>query len=222
MRQLFHLWLHPASRAVRLAMAEKDLEFTLQVEPVWERRADFLALSPNGDVPLLLEEDGTAISDGLAVLEYLEDAYPDPPLIDGPPADRAEIRRLVSWFHIKFQHEVTRHLVDEKVMKRFMGMGQPNTDAIRVGHHNLGYHLAYIDHLAERRSWLAGDGFSLADIVAATQFSCLDYLGDVPWDGHDHAKTWYARIKSRPTFRSILADRIGGLKPAEHYHDLDF
>ena len=86
----------------------------------------------------------------------------------------------------------------------------------------MAYHMQYVDYLAERRTWLAGEVFSLADIVAATQLSCLDYLGDVPWEDHQHAKNWYAKIKSRPTFRALLSGRIGGLKPAEHYHDLDF
>lgn len=222
MRRLYHLWLSPASRAVRLLLAEKGLEFDAQIEPIWEGREEFLAMSPTGEVPVLVDIGGEVISDVTAICEYLEEAYPDVPMIPGTATERAEIRRLVAWFGTKFQREVTRNLVDEKVMKRFMGMGQPDAQAIRVGHHNISYHMEYLCYLAERRSWLAGETFSLADIVAATQLSCLDYLGDVPWDDFEQAKNWYARIKSRPTFRSLLSDRIGGLKPADHYHDLDF
>jgi glutathione S-transferase len=222
MRRLYHLWLSPASRAVRLLLAEKGLEFSAQTEPIWERREDFMAMSPTGDVPVLVDTDGEIISDAITICEYLEETYPDIPMIPGSPIERAEIRRITAWFNTKFQHEVTRNLVDEKVMKRFMGMGQPDAQAIRVGHHNLAYHMDYVCYLAERRSWLAGEVFSLADIVAATQLSCLDYLGDIPWNEYEQAKNWYARIKSRPTFRSLLTDRIGGLKPSDHYHDLDF
>jgi glutathione S-transferase len=222
MRRLYHLWLSPASRAVRVLLAEKGLEFDLQVEPVWERRDAFLSMSPTGDVPVLVEPEGEILSDGTAICEYLEEAYPDTCLIPGTALERAEIRRITSWFHTRFQREVTRNLVDEKVMKRFMGMGEPNTNAIRVGHHNVAYHMEYISYLAERRFWLAGEEFSLADIVAATQLSCLDYLGDIPWDDYEQAKNWYARIKSRPSFRPLLNDRIGGMKPAKHYHDPDF
>jgi glutathione S-transferase len=222
MRRLYHLWLSPASRAVRLLLAEKGLEFEALVEPTWERREEFLAMNPTGDVPVFIDTQGEVISEMSTICEYLEEVYPEVPMIPGSATQRAEIRRITSWFSIKFQREVTRNLVDEKVMKRFMGMGQPDARAIRIGHQNITYHMEYLCYLAERRTWLAGEAFSLADIVAAAQLSCLDYLGDVPWENHEQAKNWYARIKSRPTFRSLLTDRIGGLKPADHYHDLDF
>ena len=137
-------------------------------------------------------------------------------------AHRAEVRRLVAWFEIKMNREVTENLLGEKMMKRLTGEGQPNSLAIRAGHANLPYHLEYIGYLVERRRWLAGDHFSVADITAAAQLSALDYLGDVPWDDHEPAKEWYARIKSRPSFRPILADHIPGVPPPKHYADLDF
>ena len=222
MRQLFHLWLSPASRAVRVVLAEKGLDFEMQVEPIWDRRPEFMAMSPAGDVPVLLEDDGQSLSEVAAICEYLDEAYPEKPMLPTDAMARAEVRRITSWFNHKFQREVTRNLVDEKVMKRFMGMGEANTNALRAGYHNIGYHMDYICHLIERRFWLAGEEFSLADIVAATQLSCLDYLGDVPWENYEAAKSWYARVKSRPSFRPLLSDRIGGLKPAKHYNDLDF
>ena len=83
-------------------------------------------------------------------------------------------------------------------------------------------HLAWLDHVLANRPFIAGDHFSVADITAAAQLSSLDYLGDVPWDAHEPAKEWYARIKSRPSFRPILADHLPGLPPPRHYPDLDF
>ena len=71
-------------------------------------------------------------------------------------------------------------------------------------------------------NWLAGDDFSLADIAAAAHISCVDYLGDVPWSDYPGAHDWYARVKSRPSFRPLLADHIPGLPPPKHYADLDF
>ena len=85
---------------------------------------------------------------------------------------------------------------------------------MRAGLANIHLHLEYIAYLFERRNWLAGEALSLADIAAAAQLSVLDYLGDVPWDRHPGAKLWYSRIKSRPSFRPLLADRLPGLKPA--------
>ncbi|MDA1311667.1 MAG: glutathione S-transferase family protein [Proteobacteria bacterium] len=222
MRTLYHLWLSPFSRKVRLVLAEKQVEFTMTVEPVWERRREFLALNPAGDVPVLVETDGTVLSHSAAICEYLEETHPDPRLIGRAPVERAEVRRLVGWFDTKFDREVTDRLVTEKVMKRFLGLGEPDSRQIRTALQDLTTHLNYIDYLCERRDWLAGDNLSLADIAAAAHLSCLDYLGDVTWEDHPGAKDWYARVKSRPSFRALLGDRIPGLAPPKHYGDLDF
>jgi len=222
MRVLYHLTLSPFSRKVRVVLAEKNLDFTMKTEKTWERRPEFLALNPAGEVPVLIEPDGTVLAATDAIVEYLDEAYREKILIGINPVDRAEVRRLNAWFDIRMNQEVTENLLGEKMMKRFIGTGQPNSQAIRAGHGNLPYHLDYIGYLVERRRWLAGDHFSLADITAAAQLSSLDYLGDVPWDEHEPAKEWYARIKSRPSFRPILADHIPGIPPPKHYTDLDF
>ena len=222
MRVLYHLTLSPFSRKVRVVLAEKNLEATLKSEKVWERRPEFLALNPAGEVPVLIESDGTVLAGTAAVVEYLDEVYREKILVGINAIDRAEVRRLCEWFDVKMNLEVTENLLGEKIMKRFDTHGQPNSQAIRAGHANLPYHLDYIGYLVERRRWLAGDHFSAADIAAAAHLSSLDYLGDVPWDAHEPAKEWYARIKSRPSFRAILADHVPGLPPPPHYTDLDF
>ena len=222
MRVLYHLSVDPGSRKVRILLSEKKLEAELKSEKVWERREGFLRLNPAGEVPVLVEDDGTTIPDHWVIAEYLEEAYPEPSLIGAVPLDRAEARRICNWFDRKFRREVTDNLVQEKIMKRFLGLGEPNSSAIRAGHANIHYHLEYIGWLTDRRRWLAGDDFSLADIAAASQISAVDYLGDVPWEDHKGAKDWYARVKSRPSLRPILADLIPGIVPPKHYADLDF
>ncbi len=222
MRTLYHLWLSPYCRKVRIALGEKGLETELRVEKVWQRRADFLAINPAGTVPVLVEPNGVVLAESTPICEYLDEVYPEPPLFGADPADRAEVRRLVNWFDLKFGREVTHNLVDEKLMKRFMAMGEPDSSAIRAGNHNIHYHLEYIAYLAERRNWLAGDEFGLADIAAGAHISAVDYLGDVPWADHVGAKDWYARVKSRPSFRPVLADHIPGIPPPKQYADLDF
>src|SRR5579884_3707143 len=212
MRVLYHLTLSPFARKVRIVLAEKGLDFTMKLERVWERRPEFLALNPAGEVPVLIEPDGTVLAGSTVIIEYLDEVYRDKILIGHSPVDRAEVRRLVAWFDVKMNREVTENLLGEKMMRRLRGAGQPN----------LPYHLDYIGYLVERRRWLAGDSFSVADIAAAAQLSCLDYLGDVPWDDHEPAKEWYARIKSRPSFRPLLADHLPGIPPPKHYADLDF
>lgn len=222
MRTLYHLWLSPHCRKVRVVLAEKKLEFNLVVERAWDRRAEFLALNPAGEVPVLVESDGTPYSDSSVICELLEELYPDQPLLGTTPFIRAEVRRLVAWFDCKFNREVTVNLVGEKLGKRLTGIGEPDSRAIRAGQANIHSHLDYIRWLTERRRWLAGDFLSLADIAAAAHLSCLDYIGDVPWADHPGAKDWYARIKSRPSFRNLLRDQVPGALPPRHYEDLDF
>jgi len=222
MRTLFHLWLHPYSRKVRLALAEKNLKFEAVIEKTWERRTEYMAMNPAGDVPLLIEEDGTILSNSAVICEYLDEVYPETPLLGDDPVHRAEVRRIVGWFDVKFNREVTEYLVGEKLMKQFLKLGEPHGPSVRAGHANIHYHLDYIAYLIERRRWLAGDEISYADLAAAAHLSCVDYMGDVPWDDHPVAKSWYLRIKSRPSFKSLLDDHIPGFMPAGHYTNIDF
>lgn len=222
MRTLYHLWLSPGCRAVRIMLGEKKIECHLQTENVWERRNEFLAINPAGEVPVFVEPDGTALSGGTVICEYLDEAYPEPPLLGSSPLARAEVRRLVHWFDTKFNLEVTENLLGEKMMKRFLGLGEPDAAAIRAGYKNLRTHLDYLTYLIERRNWIAGDDLSLADITAAAQLSSLDYIAEVPWEDNETVKTWYSRIKSRPSFRTILTDHIAGAPPPNHYANLDF
>ena len=222
MRVLYHLWLSPNCRKVRVTLLEKGLDFELRAEYIWDRRDEFLALNPAGDVPVLVESDGSALSGSNAICEFLDEVHPDPPLIGRQALGRAEVRRLVHWFDGKFDSEVTENLVGEKMMKRLLGQGAPNSKAVRAGHANIHHHLDYIGYLTERRIWLAGDTFSLADITAAAHLSTIDYLGDVPWKEHEEAKDWYARVKSRPSFRALLEDNVPGAPPQRHYANLDF
>lgn len=208
MRTLYYLWLHPFSRKVRMTLSEKDLEFDLKVEKVWERRTEFLALNPAGDVPVLVEQDGTTLANAQVICEYLEEVYPEINLLGHDPVQRAETRRLVSWFDIKFNREVTDNLVGEKVMKQVLKLGDPHAPSVRAGHANIHYHLDYIGFLTEKRKWLAGDNFSLADIAAVSHLSAIDYTNDVPWEEHEAARDWYQKVIQRDSFHPLAEDHI--------------
>ena len=222
MRVLYHLPLSPFSRKIRLVLSEKRLVFELRLEKVWERRPEYLELHAAGTVPTLTEDNGLVIPDSAVICEYLEEAYPDTPLLGRTVAERVEVRRLLAWFDGKFASEVTRNLVGEKHMKRLLGRGNPDAGALRTGYVAVKHHLEYIGWLSETRRWLAGASISLADFAAAAHLSTLDYIGDVDWTVSPAAKEWYARMKSRPSFRGVLADRVPGVVPPEHYADLDF
>ena len=222
MPSLLHLPLDPFSRKIRIVLGEKKITASLAVEPIWERRHEFLSINPAGTVPVFIEDDGTTISTSQAIAEYLEETSKEPALIFGTALQRAEIRRLCNWFDVKFNTEVTEYLLGEKIMKRFLGLGEPSSETIRAGYANIDTHLGYIEYLAEQRAWLAGENFSLADITAASHISSIDSLGDIAWEDYQQAKQWYARIKSRPSFRPLLQDLIPGTQPPAHYKNLDF
>jgi glutathione S-transferase len=228
MATLLHYPLCAFSRSIRLALGECGIEAELAEEKPWEWRQELFALNPAGTLPVFIHDEGGPIIGAYAISEYLADTADerDPRLFQPFPGDavaRAETRRLVDWFNRKFHDEVTSYLVEEKVFRRFgPGSASPDMEAMRAGHENLRYHLTYIGHLAETRSWLAGDAMSFADLAAAAHLSTLDYLGEVPWEEHEHAKNWYALLKSRPSFRPLLQDKVAGFTPSGTYADLDF
>jgi glutathione S-transferase len=228
MANLLHHPLCAFSRSIRLALAECGIEAQLTEERPWEWRQGFLELNPAGTLPVLITETQGTIAGAYAISEYLGDTVDERGKLGfqpfpGDASERAEVRRLVDWFHRKFHQEVTDYLVEEKVFRRFGPQSSsPNMDAMRAGHDNLRYHLTYVGHLTETRSWLAGDAMSFADLAAAAHLSALDYLGEVPWEEFEPAKNWYALVKSRPSFRPLLQDRVAGFTPSGTYADLDF
>ncbi len=222
MRVLYHMPLSPYARKVRLVLAEKRLPFELRPEKVWERRPEYLEMNAAGTVPTLIEDNSLIIPDSTVICEYLDEAYPDSSLMGHTLEERIEVRRLAAWFDGKFAAEVTANLYGEKHLRRLTGRGNPDPAAIRTGYIAMRYHLDYIGWLAETRKWLAGSMLSLADFAAAAHLSTLDFLGEVDWSVSLPTKEWYARMKSRPSFRAVLSDRVPGVMPAPHYADLDF
>jgi glutathione S-transferase len=230
MLTLFHQTLCPLSRYVRLMLGEYGLTARLVEEKFWERREDFLLLNPAGVLPVLVEEGQPPIPGAAIITEYIEETrgadHPDGRLFPQSVGGRVEVRRLTSWFNDKFYAEVSGPLTTERVFKRYMtteqGGGPPDTDAMRAARHNIRYHLAYIGWLVRTRNFLAGDRLTFADLAAAAHVSVADYLGDVPWSEDEAARSWYARVKSRPSFRPLLAETMAGLAPSKTYADLDF
>ncbi|MEM6276949.1 MAG: glutathione S-transferase family protein [Pseudomonadota bacterium] len=221
MNTLYHAPLSPFCRKVRLSLAEKRVEVELVEERYWEQSPEFMRRNPAGKVPVL-KIDGKVMSESAAICEYLEEAYPAPALLPQSRDARFEVRRLVAWFDDKFHHEVTARLLYERVNKKLMGQGYPDSSHIKAGAKSIKYHLDYMTWLLDHRRWLAGDVMSLADFAAAAHLSSLDYISDVDWNRSETVKDWYAKIKSRPAFRSILADVVPGFPPPRHYADLDF
>ncbi len=218
---LYHAPLSPFCRKVRLVLAEKRLPFTLKDERYWEAGTELLRMNPAGKVPILRYE-GRFLSESQAICEFLDEVHPAPALMPEDPAGRFEVRRLCAWFDDKFHAEVTANLLYERVNKKIMGRGYPDSERIKTGSARIKYHLDYLAWLLEHRRWLAGNTMTLADFAGAAHLSCLDYINDVDWERAPAVKAWYQTLKSRPAFRGLLSDQVPGFPPPRRYADLDF
>lgn len=218
---LIHHSISPQSRKMRLIMAEKKMLFVLKEEEPWKLSESTRLINPAEDLPILVF-DGNVISGNYAITEYLEENNPQYKLMPENLKEKAEVRRIMDWFDTKFYNEVYKYIITEKIIKRFHLKQAPNSRVLKAGLNNLKYHLEYIEYLADKNNYLAGKELTLADLTAAAHLSILDYLGDIDWDEYKNAKLWYAKIKSRPSFRDILKDNIRGIAPSTNYANLDF
>jgi glutathione S-transferase len=225
MSRLLHHPLDPAARLARLMFAEYGVTVQLEEVRPWAREPGFLEINPAATVPVLIEGSAPPVVGILAVIHAIEDKYTPPTvagLIPTQAADRAEMWRLLEWVLVKLNDEVTRYILEEKIAKRDRKGGTPEPSVLRAAKANLVEHLRYFNWLVATRHWLGGDYMTLADFALAAHFSTLDYLGDIDWETAGETRDWYARIKSRPAFRTLLSDRVVSMPPHRGYADLDF
>jgi glutathione S-transferase len=223
MWQLYQFPLCPFSRKVRLLLGEKGVGYELVRESPWTRRDEFLDMNPSGQTPVMADSAaGIILMDSAAICEYFEETIEKAPMIAGTAVNRAEIRRLVAWFDEKLYGEVVAPLLHERALKRIVHRATPDTKALREAMKMANAHLDYIDYLLDHRRWMAGPVLSLADLAAAAHLSVADYLGGIDWRGHEQTREWYAGLKSRPSFRPLLSERMEIIGPPDHYDKVDF
>jgi glutathione S-transferase len=220
---LYQFPLCPFSRKVRLLLGEKGVPYAPVRESPWLRRDEFLDLNPAGQTPVMAysERGGMPLIDSGPICEYFEETVDKAAMINGTAADRAEIRRLTIWFDTAFYRDVTGPLLFERMEKRLVHRAAPDSGALREAMKAAIAHLDYIDYLLDHRAWLAGATMSLADLAAAAHISVADYLGGIDWKGHEQAKRWYVGMKSRPSMRPLLAERMEVISPPADYENLD-
>lgn len=213
MRRLVQLLLSPPSRFARLLIAEKRLSCDCTAP---EDLAEHL--------PVFIELDGSRHQGLWAIVDQLEGGYPERPLTPDDDVARAESLRLLDWAMGPFLETVTKRIVYERASQRYTGsMTQraPDMQIVRSGREALRMSLSDLGASAERNGCLASRECSLADLAVAANLSALDYFGEVPWSEFPAMAEWYMRIKSRPSFRTLLGDRVPGQPPVSHYADLD-
>ena len=219
---LYYMPISSDCRAARLILNEKKIKFKSINEPIWTRRIEFLKLNPEGELPLIVDGDNNIIVGYEALAEYLDEKDIGENLVGLDPLQRLEVRRLCKWITRKFKREVIENIVEERVYNHLRGTGNPSSEKLKAGRINLQNSAEYFEWLLDRRSFLSGELFSLADIAYACSLSSLDYLGEVDWIKIPLTKKWYALIKSRPSFRDILNENIYGIPASSHYKNLDF
>lgn len=204
-------------------LGEKGVAHELVRESPWTNRDEFTDLNPAGQTPVLVEESkGIVLIDSNAICEYFEETIEKSPMIPGTAPNRAEIRRLVSWFDEGLYREVVKPLMDERMRKRLISRDAPDTKVLREAMTAANAHLDYLDYLLDHRRWLGGPVLSLADLTAAAHLSVADYLGGLDWRSHKQTTDWYAVMKSRPSFRPFLGERMEVIAPPAHYDKVDF
>ena len=204
-------------------LGEKGVGYELVLEKPWERRDEFVDLNPAGQTPVLVEADqGITLIHSAAICEYFDETVDKAKMVSGTATDRAEIRRLAAWFDEQFYRSVTDPLLNERMMKRLVHRMSPDTTALREAMKAANAMLDYVDYLLDHRNWLGGTALSLADLAAAAHISVADYLGGIDWRAHEQTRNWYSGLKSRPSFRPLLSERLAGVAPPSDYDKVDF
>ena len=221
MHTLYHYYLCPSSRFIRLVLEEYKLEYSLQLENYWKPQKEFLLLNPAGHLPVLINIDNYALIGANVCMEYFNNLQLKPNLMNNSYQEQAEIRRICHWFEVVFKKEVLDPLIHEKVYSRIVDNINPNSNNIRSALQNLNFHIRYFDYLLKYKDWIVGDNLTYSDLIASANFSIMDYIGLLDLRNYKHIKEWYLKVKSRPSFKTLLKDQIVGLNPHNDYKNID-
>jgi glutathione S-transferase len=205
----------PNPRALRMFLLEKGLTFPsvpVDLLGAENRRAPYTERNPGGQVPALELDDGRLIGETVAIFEYLEDRHPTPPLIGRTPEEKAETRM----WQRRIELNITEHLYNGfryaeglELFRSRMRVLPEAADGLKAIVRDK---LVWLDALIGDRSFIAGDRFTIADIIL---FAALDFGGSVgqPVDPKlGNVGAWRTRVAARPSAAGSLhpmADTVG-------------
>ena len=192
----------PFGQKVRIALAEKGLTYDLvQVDNTKgeNRHPDFFRLNPFGRVPVLVDED-TTIYDSTIINEYLDDEYPEPPVLPpvGSSAMRSRARSFEDFADTSFTPPVGQLIAE-------VSKPEGDRDQARVQrlHQSVERVLDYLNHELQGNNFLAGE-FSVADIGFAPRMLILNEIGiDVMGNNRNNIDAWIKRMMERPSIRTL-------------------
>ena len=220
MNKLFHYFLCPSSRFTRIILIEKKIDFDLFIENFSDPTEDYLFKNPAGFFPVLNTSFNENIVGSLVIVEYLQNLMLPPTLMI--KKNENEIRRLLFWFETNFKNEIIIPLLKEKVFKRFEKNSVPSSHVIRAARSNLKYHMQYFNFLIKDHDFFVDDNLSYVDLFFGASLTVLDYIDELNFFEFEKLKNLYSIVKSRPSFKKILADRIIGINPHSDYLKLDY
>jgi len=195
MLRLVHYPFSTQSRFIRLCLAEYGESADMTEAKPWERRDALLQINPAGNIPILIEDSGPAICGHDVIAEYLD-----------------ETRGPLQRDHRLMPENPQDRAEVRRLMYWFL---------VKMEGEATGYLCQEKVHKLERGNE-GGAPDSQVIRAARSNMKTVDYTGDIAWEEEEVAKAWYSRVKSRPSFRPILAERLRGLPPSSHYADLDF
>lgn len=183
---------------MRIALDEKQIPWTpifVNLRADENHRPEYRALNPNASVPALVDGD-TIVYDSTVINEYLEDRFPDPPLLGNDPIRRARIRMWEDDADNNFGRPAEMIFIHQKGWRRFTD-GELASFRARIGDH-----LERLEKHLEGHTYLIGD-FSLADIAHAPRILILEDLGvEVP-PHHQNVKAYIERLRRRPSLQNL-------------------
>jgi glutathione S-transferase len=192
----------PNPRALRMFLAEKDVDLpkvTVDLMGAENRQPPYTDKNPGGQLPALELDDGRVIGETVAIFEYLEEKYPSPPLIGRSAEERAEARMWQRRVELK----ITEHLYNgfrfSEGLELFRSRMRVLPEAAEGLKATARDNLAWLDRLLEGRQFIAGDRFTMADIIL---FCATDFGASVNQpldDGLTNLAAWKQRVSSRPS-----------------------
>lgn len=175
---------------IRLDFVKVDLAAGDQHKP------EYLALNPCGRTPTLVDGD-FVLWESNAIMQYLGGTKPGS-LWPNDPKARAEIARWQCW-QLAHWDEGTSKLIFERVIKKFMGLGDPDPAGIELGEKAFHRDAGLLEGWLAKRRFLAGDAPTLADFAVAGPLE-LTAMAGLPLDGYANVKAWYARVDALPAW----------------------
>jgi glutathione S-transferase len=199
--KLYDFKTGPNPRRVRIFLAEKGIEVPLVHVDIMKREQkapDFLKKNPIGSIPVLELDDGTCISESVAICRYFEELQPEPPLFGRNPVEKAQIEMWLRRVELNFMVPVGMvwihgHPLTAKLIKQIPEAADQNRKRAQIGYRLLDAQLA-------DNAFVAGDEYSVVDAVLLASLDFANGLVGVPYDETlKHLKRWHDTVSARPS-----------------------